>query len=83
LKDIKAEGYAIIGLEQAEHSIPLHAFNPPEKIALLLGREVEGIELDLLKQLDKVIEIPMFGTKESFNVVQAAAMCLYHLRFTK
>ena len=30
---------------------------------------------------DVILEIPMFGQKESFNVVQAAAMALYHCRF--
>jgi 23S rRNA (guanosine2251-2'-O)-methyltransferase len=53
----------------------------PPKIALLLGREVEGVEPELLKQMDDVLEIPMSGQKESFNVTQAAAMAIYHCRF--
>jgi 23S rRNA (guanosine2251-2'-O)-methyltransferase len=80
---LKAEGYTVIGLEQTKNAVLLHEYTPPQKIALLLGREVEGIDQILLKRLDKTIEIPMFGNKESFNVVQAAAMALYHLRFTK
>ena len=60
----------------------LTEYKPPEKVAILLGREVEGIEPELLKKLDQTVEIPMYGQKESFNVVQAAAMSLYHLRFT-
>jgi tRNA G18 (ribose-2'-O)-methylase SpoU len=36
-----------------------------------------------LEQTDLQLVIPMFGQKESFNVVQAAAMALYHCRFTK
>lgn len=83
LKKLKSEGYSIVGLEQTQKSVPLPEYSPPQKLALLLGREVEGIEPDLLKQLDETLEIPMFGNKESFNVVQAAAMCLYHLRFAK
>ena len=56
-------------------------FEVPQKIALLMGREVEGVEPEVLAQCDGALEIPMFGKKESFNVVQAAAMALYHCRF--
>ncbi len=83
LSKLKADGYTLIGLEQTQHSTPLNEYQPPTKVALLLGREVEGIALELVKLLDATLEIPMYGTKESFNVVQAAAMSLYHLRFTE
>ncbi len=82
LKDLKNDGYMLAALEQSSDSVLLPSWSPPEKTALLLGREVEGIEPKLLKCMDKIIEIPMSGKKESFNVVQAAAMALYHLRFT-
>jgi tRNA G18 (ribose-2'-O)-methylase SpoU len=55
--------------------------NPPAKLAIILGREVEGVEQEVLAASDIHLEIPMFGTKESFNVVQAAAMAMYHCRF--
>lgn len=76
-----SEGYVVCALEQAKDSIPLHGFKPPEKIALLVGNEVEGINKQLLQRADHILEIPMFGKKESFNVVQAAAMALYAFRF--
>lgn len=80
IEDLKQRGYEIIGLEQAVDSIPLPEYKPARKVALLLGREVEGIDEALLKLCDKTVEIPMFGQKESFNVVQAAAIALYHCR---
>jgi tRNA G18 (ribose-2'-O)-methylase SpoU len=49
-------------------------------MALLVGREVEGIDPALLQQVDDILEIPMFGSKESFNVAQATAIALYQLR---
>lgn len=81
LEELRAEGFTLAAIEQAENSIPLPGFAPPDKIALVVGREVEGVELDILARMDTVLEIPMFGTKESYNVVQAAAMSLYHCRF--
>lgn len=81
LSTLRTEGFVIVGLEQSDGSIPLPKYSPPEKIAVLLGNEVAGIDPQIIQQLDKVIEIPMFGTKESFNVTIAASMLLYHLRF--
>jgi tRNA G18 (ribose-2'-O)-methylase SpoU len=82
VRQLQSDGYTVIALEQGVESVSLHKFVVPAKVALLLGREVEGIDTELLKACDIMIEIPMFGQKESFNVVQASAMALYHLRFS-
>lgn len=79
---LRNEGYRIAAVEQAPQSTALPDFSPPEKIALLVGREVEGVESEVLAMCDDILEIPMSGKKESFNVVQAAAMALYHCTFT-
>jgi 23S rRNA (guanosine2251-2'-O)-methyltransferase len=81
IKLLKQDGYKIAAIEQAPNSIKLPDFKSPDKIALIVGREVEGIEPEVLELCDFILEIPMLGTKESFNVVQAAAMALYHCRF--
>lgn len=81
IRQLQTDGYQVAALEQTADSTKLPDFQPSQRIALLLGREVEGIDPDLLALCDKTLEIPMFGRKESFNVVQAAAMALYTLRF--
>lgn len=78
---LKADGYTVVALEQSKDSVNLSTYHAPEKIALVLGREVEGIDPTVLQLCDTTIEIPMLGRKESFNVVQAAAMALYQFRF--
>ncbi len=78
---LKSEGYKIYALEQAANSIKLNDYKPEDKLALIVGREVEGLESEVIKNCDGVIEIPMFGAKESFNVAQAAAIGLYHCTF--
>lgn len=72
----------IFAVEQASDSVSLPDFQPPEQLALMVGREIEGIELEVLRECDGVLEIPMKGDKESFNVAQAAAMALYHCRYS-
>ena len=81
IHDLRQHGFQVVALEQAKEAVQLPKFRPPEKVALLVGREVEGIEPEVLALCDQIVEVPMFGSKESFNVVQAAAMALYHFRF--
>lgn len=81
LQECESEGYVIVALEQSALSIPLHTYQAPEKIVIVLGTEVTGLPESLLAKIPMHLEIPMYGQKESFNVVQAAAMALYRLRF--
>jgi tRNA G18 (ribose-2'-O)-methylase SpoU len=76
---LKAAGYTIVGLEQDQRSTMLPDYHPPEKIVLLLGEEVAGITLDMRQLCDDLIEIPMVGKKESFNVSVATGIALYAL----
>lgn len=82
VSDVKHRGAAVIGLEQDPSSVMLPNYHPPEKVALLLGEEVKGLAPELRATCDALVEIPMFGRKESFNVSVAAGMALYHLRFS-
>jgi 23S rRNA (guanosine2251-2'-O)-methyltransferase len=83
ITELHGEDFTIAALEQAPGAIKLPDFKPPDKLAIIVGREVEGIEPEILELCDVMLEIPMLGRKESFNVAQAAAMALYHLRFSQ
>ena len=76
---LKKEGFKIIALEQSEKSQDYKTYIPKEKTAIILGREVEGVDPEILKQCDTVLEIPMNGEKESLNVSVAAGILLYRL----
>jgi 23S rRNA (guanosine2251-2'-O)-methyltransferase len=76
---LRADGYTIVGLEQDPKSINLADYRRPDKVALLLGEEVEGITRELLAECEVLLEIPMTGHKESFNVSVAAGIAMYHL----
>ncbi len=83
LEHLRNDGYTIAALEQTNDAQPLPDYQPPAKLAIILGQEVEGIEAAVLAQTDLQLVIPMFGYKESFNVSQAAAMALYHCTFAR
>jgi len=79
LEVLKKEGYRIVGLEQHHRSVMLDDYSAPEKIALIIGEEVNGIEPAILDHCQDIIEIPMQGNKESFNVSVATGIALYAL----
>ena len=76
---LKTSGWRIVALEQSSAAIPLDRYQRAEKVCLILGEEVHGVADDLLLLADDIIEIPMKGQKESFNVSVAAGIALYRL----
>jgi 23S rRNA (guanosine2251-2'-O)-methyltransferase len=76
----KSCGFLVVSLEQSKNSTMLQNFSTPLKIALVIGNEVEGLSQKVLKQSDVILEIPLFGKKESLNVATATAIALYNLR---
>ena len=81
IKSLKNQLVPLAVLEQTKDAVEIHKFRAPEKLALLIGSEVEGVSSELIKIADYKLIIPMFGQKESFNVVQATAIALYQLTF--
>lgn len=69
----------LVALEQAHDSLELRSFTPPNAFVLIVGEEVNGIPSELLAACQNVVEIPMHGQKESFNVSVAAGIALYAL----
>lgn len=83
LKDLKQQGFKIYALEQTAKSVDLPDCQPPEKTAIIVGAEVEGLPTTITDACDECLQIPMFGSKESYNVAVAAGMAMYHLRFPR
>lgn len=77
LKDLKQEGYVLVGLEQATGSVSLHEYRFQVKTALVIGNERLGLSDEELSQLDAVVEIPVWGMPHAYNVANAAAMAMY------
>ena len=77
LENLKKEEYQIVALERSEKSVSLGSFKPKEKVALILGNEVRGLNGTTLDKCDKIVEIPMRGRKESLNVAVAFGISAY------
>ena len=86
LSKSREQGWKIVGLENNIQNVPIFALNDPklhdavaDKVVLILGEEVNGIDYSLYDIIDLFIEIPMKGQKESFNVSVAAGIAMYGL----
>jgi tRNA G18 (ribose-2'-O)-methylase SpoU len=78
---LRSEGYRIFAVEQAAGSLSLEnlQFSSSEKIAVLFGNEVTGVEEETLLACDGCIEIPQLGMKHSLNIATAAGIVLWEL----
>ena len=70
IRKLQEDGYTVVAVELTNQSTSLEKWtvNRNSKYALVLGNEVEGVQPDVLQQVDEAIEIPQFGTKHSLNV---------------
>jgi 23S rRNA (guanosine2251-2'-O)-methyltransferase len=84
VEELKALGYKVFAVEQAKGSIPLQQFNKAnEKIAVVFGNEVTGVEQSTIQLCDGCIEIPQLGMKHSLNISVAAGIVLWEIVRTR
>ncbi|MBK0368444.1 TrmH family RNA methyltransferase [Flavobacterium agrisoli] len=78
---LQENNFQIIALEITQNSQSLSSVKIPknQKIALLLGSEINGISEILLQIAHQILHINMYGENSSMNVVQAASICLYEI----
>ena len=81
IEQLRADGYKVFAVEQAQDSIALQQFNrqQQDKTALVFGNEVTGVEQSTILLCDGCIEIPQMGTKHSLNVSVAAGVVLWEM----
>lgn len=84
INELKREGKKIYAVEQSKQSTSFDKIHLSKlalaKATLVMGNEVKGLPPSILKQADKILEIPMFGKKESLNVSVAFGIVAYGLR---
>ncbi len=77
---LKKEGYKVYAVEQADQSIMLDKFIlDSNKIALVFGNEITGVEQAVIDVCDACIEIPQYGTKHSLNISVSAGIVVWEV----
>ena len=79
---LHAAGFRIAALALSDAAVTLDAYAaaPPERVALLLGTEGDGLSRRALAAADDVVTIPMLHGVDSLNVAAASAVALWALR---
>ena len=78
--DLRHDGYRLVALETTARAVDLHAFEWPERCALIVGNERFGLGAEALRAADDVIRIPMLGAKNSLNAGIAFAIAAFEFR---
>jgi tRNA G18 (ribose-2'-O)-methylase SpoU len=81
VEKLKSQDYQLCALEQVDRSVMLNKFLPEKgkKYALVFGNEVFGVEEEVLKSCDTVLEIPQLGTKHSLNISVSLGIAVWDL----
>ncbi len=82
VEDLRGLGFTVAALALAEDAVPLDllAADPPERLALVLGTEGDGLRRRTLHSVDLTVTIPMAGGVDSLNVAAAGAVAAWALR---
>lgn len=81
VEELNKNKYIVYAIEQAESAIMLNNFMPSkkQKIAIIFGNEVKGVEQDVIDASTDVIEIPQLGTKHSLNISVSVGIVMWDL----
>ena len=78
---LTANGFHVAALALTDDAVSLRSFaaTAPEKVALVLGTEGEGLTPEAIASADTVVQIPMAHGIDSLNVAATAAVAMYAL----
>jgi tRNA G18 (ribose-2'-O)-methylase SpoU len=77
LDKLRGEGFQIVGLEQATDAQSIFEFPFQRRTVLVMGNERSGVADEVLRLLDRAVEIPVYGRPFAHNAATATAMALY------
>ena len=80
LAQVRAAGFTVIGMTPGPNAIDLDAFDVPDRVALVLGTEGDGLATATIDSCDASVRIPMRNGVDSLNVAAAAAVVCWHFR---
>jgi tRNA G18 (ribose-2'-O)-methylase SpoU len=78
---LKTHKGQLVAVEQDEKSVNYTKATIEDEVCLVFGAEVEGVNKEILKRADLIVEIPMAGEKESLNVSVTAGIILFSTIF--
>lgn len=81
LEELQRKEFQLFAFESGENGQNFWETAIEQKLtAIIFGHEVDGVQLDITNKFQiPILEIPLFGQKESLNVANATAVAIYDI----
>jgi 23S rRNA (guanosine2251-2'-O)-methyltransferase len=76
---LKTNGWSCQAIEQTEGAKMLNEFSPENKVAIVMGNEVNGVQQEVIDCCNAAIEVPQFGTKHSLNIAVCTGIVVWDI----
>ena len=77
LKKLRGDGFRLVALEQTADSHCIYDYRFTRKCVLVVGNEKLGVEEEVLRMVDDVVEIPTYGLPYAQNAACSAIIAMY------
>lgn len=74
VRSLQTMGIPVWAAETTSRSKPFYQVNYPSELGLVFGNEALGVERGVLEICDEIIEIPLYGFKNSLNVATSVGV---------
>jgi 23S rRNA (guanosine2251-2'-O)-methyltransferase len=79
MRELRGAGIPVWAVEVAPEARSLREVVFPRPVAVIFGHETAGIGTEVLHEVDGVVEIPLYGRKNSLNVASAYAVVVFEI----
>ncbi len=83
-QELRENHFSLWAIEGGDEATSLFETEPPQnnqRIALIIGNELAGIDPEIMEISERILYIPMQGGKESLNLTVAFGIAVYFLRY--
>ncbi len=79
VRDLRGRGFTVLAFELCPEAVPIRQVTFPRPVALVFGHEVDGVGREVLGETDGIIEIPLYGRKNSLNVATTFGIAVFEV----
>jgi 23S rRNA (guanosine2251-2'-O)-methyltransferase len=79
VRTLRRQGTRVWACEVVEGAVSLHRIRFPQPLALVFGHEVSGVSPEVLAETEGVVEVPLYGRKNSLNVATTFGIVLFEV----
>jgi 23S rRNA (guanosine2251-2'-O)-methyltransferase len=79
VRELRRQGVAVWACELAENAVSIRSLFFPRPVALVLGHEASGVSPEVLSETDGIVEVPLYGRKNSLNVATTFGVVIFEV----